>query len=69
MPGPKNNRKINSLVRAAHQLTLVGIATKTKQNQTTKKSTTSLINLDTKTASKALAKRLEHILPDLIHYN
>ena len=68
MPGPKNNWKINSLVRAAHQLTLVGIATKTKQNKT-KKSTTSLINLDTKTASKALAKRLEHILPDLIHYN
>ena len=66
MPGPKNNWKINSLVRAAHQLILVGIATKTKQN---KKSTTSLINLDTKTASKALAKRLEHILPDLIYYN
>ena len=25
--------------------------------------------MDTKIASKALAKRLEHILPDLIHYN
>ena len=33
MPGPKNNRKVHSLVRAAHQLTRVGIATKT----TTKK--------------------------------
>jgi len=29
----------------------------------------SLINLDTKIVSKALAKRLEHILLDLIHYN
>ena len=37
MPGPKNNWKINSLVRAAHQLTLVGIATKTKQNKTKQK--------------------------------
>ena len=25
--------------------------------------------MDTKIVSKALAKRLEHILPDLIHYN
>ena len=33
MLGPKNNWKINSLVRAAHQLILVGIATKTKQNK------------------------------------
>ena len=29
----------------------------------------SLINVDTKIASKALAKRLENILPDLVHYN
>ena len=29
----------------------------------------SLINVDTKIAFKALAKRLENILPDLIHYN
>ena len=29
----------------------------------------SLINVDTKIVSKALAKRQEHNLPDLIHYN
>lgn len=29
----------------------------------------SLINVDSKMASEALAKRLEHILPDLIRYN
>jgi len=29
----------------------------------------SLINLDTKIVSRTLAKRLEHILRDLIHYN
>ena len=29
----------------------------------------SLFNVDSKIAPKALAKRLEYILPDLIHYN
>ena len=69
---PKISRKINSLVRAVHQLTLVGIVTTTTKklrDQSLLLMCTTTKKKEKKIAPKALFKRPEHILPDLIHYN
>jgi len=58
------------LILRSKQLVITLLEKKGKDKRLIKNwSPISLINLDTKMVSKALAKRLEHILRDLIHYN
>ena len=68
MPGPENKSENNQFSARRSSAYSCGNCNNNNNNKTIQR-TISLINVDTKIAPKALAKRLEHIHPDLIHYN